>query len=166
MQLWDQPAPELAPRARPNAALMGRGELRALMTGLGEAAWRGDQVFEGLFKHRFGAWDEFTNLSKALKAKLAGGADIAWPEIVQSVPSRDGSTKHAFRLADGKPVLTIVAQQDAYTYYGGAVGLPGGKERLASVTASARLVYDPGTGQVSVEGVRWLRRGDLTGAAR
>jgi 23S rRNA (adenine2503-C2)-methyltransferase len=104
MQLWDQPAPELAPRARANAALLGRVELRALMAGLGEAAWRGDQVFEGLYKHRLGTWDEFTNLSKGLRTKLADAADISWPEIVQSVPSRDGSTKHAFRLADGKEV--------------------------------------------------------------
>ena len=104
MPLWDQPAPELAPRARANAALLSRAELRALMPGLGEAPWRGDQVFEGLHKHRFGAWDEFTNLSKALRARLAEAADLAWPEIIQSLPSRDGSTKHAFRLADGKEV--------------------------------------------------------------
>ena len=104
MPLWDQPAPELAPRVRPNAALMGRAELRALLSGLGEAAWRSDQVFEGLYKHRLGAWEEFTNLSKALRAKLAFAAEIAWPEIIQSVSSRDGSTKHGFRLADGKEV--------------------------------------------------------------
>ncbi|HET6331189.1 MAG TPA: 23S rRNA (adenine(2503)-C(2))-methyltransferase RlmN [Holophagaceae bacterium] len=104
MQLWDQPAPELAPRARANAALLGRAGLRELMSGLDEAAWRGDQVFEGLYKHRLGTWEEFTNLSKGLRTKLANAADITWPEIVQSVPSRDGSTKHAFRLADGKEV--------------------------------------------------------------
>ncbi len=104
MQLWDQPAPELAPRTRPNAALMGRAELRALVSDLGEAPWRGDQVFEGLYKHRFDSWDAFTNLSKALRAKLVDAAEIAWPQIVQSVPSHDGSTKHVFRLADGKEV--------------------------------------------------------------
>ena len=104
MQLWDQPAPELAPRMRPNAALMSRGELRDLLSSLGETPWRSDQVFEGLHKHRLGAWDEFTNLSKSLRASLRETADIAWPEIVQSVPSQDGSTKHAFRLADGKEV--------------------------------------------------------------
>ncbi|HTL98847.1 MAG TPA: 23S rRNA (adenine(2503)-C(2))-methyltransferase RlmN, partial [Holophagaceae bacterium] len=104
MPLWDQPAPELAPRARPNAAFLSREDLRGLMSRLGEAPWRGDQVFEGLHKHRFGAWDDFTTLSKPLRVKLAGAADIAWPEIIQSLPSRDGSTKHAFRLADGKEV--------------------------------------------------------------
>lgn len=104
MQAWDRPAPELARLTRPNAALMGRAELRGLMASLGEAPWRGDQIFEGLFKHRFGAWDEFTNLSKTLRGKLTEAADIIWPEIIQSVPSRDGSTKHAFRLADGKEV--------------------------------------------------------------
>jgi 23S rRNA (adenine2503-C2)-methyltransferase len=108
MPLWDQPAPELSlpssPTARPNAAGMGRAELRALLASIGEAAFRADQVFEGLYKHRYGAWEDFTNLSKALRAQLAGAAALAWPEIVQSLPSRDHSTKHAFRLADGKEV--------------------------------------------------------------
>jgi len=108
MPLWDQPAPELAlpssSAARPNAALMDRAALRALLASAGEATWRADQVFEGLYKHRYGAWDDFTNLSKALRAKLAEAAELAWPEIIQSLPSRDRSTKHAFRLADGKEV--------------------------------------------------------------
>ena len=104
MPLWDQPAPELASKNRPNAALLTRLELRGLLTSLGEAAWRADQVFEGLYRHRYGAWEDFTNLSKALRGKLAEAADLAWPEIVQSLPSRDHSTKHAFRLIDGKEV--------------------------------------------------------------
>ncbi len=104
MALWDRPAPELDPRPRPNAALLGRAELRALLASLGEAAYRGDQVFEGLQAKRYGAWEEFTALAKPLRAKLSDAADILWPEIIQSLPSRDGSTKHAFRLGDGKEV--------------------------------------------------------------
>lgn len=104
MQAWDRPAPELGPRNRANATQLSRADLRALVERLGEAPWRGDQVFEGLYKHRFGSWEEFTTLSKGLRAKLAEAADIAWPEIVQSVPSQDGSTKHVFRLADGKEI--------------------------------------------------------------
>ena len=104
MPLWDQPAPELAPRARPNAALMDRAQLKGLLAACGEAPWRADQVFEGLYRHRYGSWEDFTNLSKALRAKLAEAADLAWPEIIQSLPSRDHATKHAFRLGDGREV--------------------------------------------------------------
>lgn len=104
MALWDRPAPELEARPRPNAALMDRADLRALLASLGEAPYRGDQVFEGLQAKRYGTWEDFTALSKSLRAKLAEAADLAWPEIVQSLPSRDGSTKHAFRLSDGKEV--------------------------------------------------------------
>ncbi|HEU4952873.1 MAG TPA: 23S rRNA (adenine(2503)-C(2))-methyltransferase RlmN [Holophagaceae bacterium] len=104
MPLWDQPAPELAPRPRPNAAGMSRAELTSLLADLGEPAWRAGQLFEGLYRHRYGAWEDFTSLSKDLRRKLSEAADIAWPELVQSLPSRDGSTKHAFRLGDGKEV--------------------------------------------------------------
>ncbi len=100
---WDSPAPELAfSQTRPTE--MNREELRAWLTALGEPAFRGDQLFDGLHRHRFSAWNQFTNLSQALRTKLAATAELSWPEITESVPSEDGSTKHAFRLSDGKQI--------------------------------------------------------------
>jgi 23S rRNA (adenine2503-C2)-methyltransferase len=74
------------------------------MKAFGEPAFRGDQIFEGLHRHRFTAWDQFTNLSNPLRMKLESGVELCWPEITESILSDDGSTKHAFRLADGKQV--------------------------------------------------------------
>ena len=99
---WDLPAPEAKPTARPNAAGMPKAALKDLMKAMGEPAFRVTQVFEGLYKHRWNDWEAFTNLPKALRERFQSEVDLAWPEIVESVPSEDGSTKHAFRLADGK----------------------------------------------------------------
>ena len=101
---WDRPAPELAPPAIPNAAGLDLDGLRAQVAVLGESPFRAAQIFEGLYRHRWTRWEQFTNLSRDLRARLEAEVRLQWPEIVESVGSGDGSTKHAFRLEDGSVV--------------------------------------------------------------
>jgi 23S rRNA (adenine2503-C2)-methyltransferase len=103
-QAWDLPAPEAGFQDRPNAAGLDLSALKALLASMGEPAWRGAQVFEGLYRHRWTSWEAFTSLSKGLRARLADTADLDWPEVIQSHPSEDASTKHVFQLRDGKQV--------------------------------------------------------------
>ena len=101
---WDLPAPEAGPVVRPNAAGLGRSELGLLLTSLGESAWRGGQILSGLLRQRWTRWEQFSNLSKPLRARLESEVDLIWPVIVQSQPSADGSTKHVFDLRDGRQI--------------------------------------------------------------
>ena len=101
---WDRPAPELAPPAVANAAGLDLDALRARVAAMGESPFRATQIFEGLYRHRWTRWDQFTSLSRELRARLAAELRLEWPEIVESVGSDDGSTKHAFRLEDGSVV--------------------------------------------------------------
>jgi 23S rRNA (adenine2503-C2)-methyltransferase len=78
--------------------------LRELVVGLGESPFRAGQLYQGLYQHRWTSWEQFTNLSKPLRARLEEAAELRWPEVVESVASEDGSTKHAFRLQDGQAV--------------------------------------------------------------
>ncbi len=102
--LWAAPAPEQERPSRPNAAGMSLTALKSLMAAVGEPAFRATQVFEGLFKHRYTRWDAFTNLPQALRERLETEVNLAWPEIAESCASEDGSTKHVFRLGDGKQI--------------------------------------------------------------
>jgi 23S rRNA (adenine2503-C2)-methyltransferase len=103
-QAWDIPAPEPQTAERPNAAGLDRAGLRALVTALGEPAYRAAQLYEGLYAHRYARWDQFTALPRALRARLADAAELRWPTIRESRTSEDGATKHAFELADGRQV--------------------------------------------------------------
>jgi len=103
-QPWDRPAPEAGTAGRPNAAGLDATGLRALMATLGEPAWRGGQLFDGLYRQRWTRWEQFSSLSKALRTRLEAEVDLTWPVIVQSQTSADHSTKHVFDLADGKQV--------------------------------------------------------------
>ncbi len=99
--MWDQPAPELRPTVRPNAAGMDLAELKALVAALGESPFRAGQLHHGLYRMRWTSWEQFTNLSKPLRARLEAEVDLAWPAIQESAASGDGSTKHAFLMTDG-----------------------------------------------------------------
>ena len=99
---WDAPAPEPPAPLRPRLVGMDLQALQAFMEGLGEPAWRGGQLYEGLYRHRWASWDRFSAFGKALRARLAQAADLSRPRIVDSSASADGSTKHAFQLEDGR----------------------------------------------------------------
>ena len=101
---WDLPAPEAEAGVRPNAAGLGLPALKTLTASLGEPAWRGKQLFEGLYRQRWTRWEVFTALPMALRQRLETEVDLAWPAILQSQASEDGATKHVFGLADGKQV--------------------------------------------------------------
>jgi 23S rRNA (adenine2503-C2)-methyltransferase len=83
---------------------MSRVDLGSLLASLGEPSWRGGQIHAGLHRQRWTRWAQFTNLSKALRARLEAEVDLDWPAIIQSQLSSDGSTKHLFELRDGRQV--------------------------------------------------------------
>ena len=102
--LWEKPAAEATRPAKPNLAGMNLAALRALVVSMGEPPFRAAQLYLGLYQHRWTRWEQFSNLSKQLRARLEAEAELCWPELQESVPSADGSTKHAFRLQDGSLV--------------------------------------------------------------
>jgi 23S rRNA (adenine2503-C2)-methyltransferase len=101
---WSAPTPDLEAPARPNAAGMSRIELGRLVHDLGERPFRAAQLFEGLYQHRWTEWERFTALSRTLRERLLAEVDLDWPAISESRPAGDGTTKHAFRLRDGRQV--------------------------------------------------------------
>jgi 23S rRNA (adenine2503-C2)-methyltransferase len=101
---WTEPAPELAAGPRPNAAGLAMDGLSVLVTALGESPFRAGQIYQGLYRQRWTRWEQFSNLSLELRAKLEAQARLQWPEIIESVDSEDGATKHAFRMEDGSLV--------------------------------------------------------------
>ena len=91
----------VTPLSANNAFGMDLSELKLLFQRLGEAPYRALQAFEGIYKHRWSDWDQFTNLPKELRVRLASELRLKWPEIEQTLTSMDGSSKHALKLADG-----------------------------------------------------------------
>ena len=100
---WDAAAPEAAPASpsglRPLPGL-DRAALRALAQGRQQPAFRGDQLYEGLYAQRHGDWEAFTNLPKGFRERLGLESSLEALELLESHPSADGSTKQLRQLAD------------------------------------------------------------------
>ncbi|MDO5027144.1 MAG: 23S rRNA (adenine(2503)-C(2))-methyltransferase RlmN [Tissierellia bacterium] len=87
---------------------INRAELKELMTSLGEKAFRGDQLFEQMHKHRIFDLEEMTVFSKQLKDKLLDYGYVNKPEITRVYESKiDGTKKFLVRLRDGQIIETV-----------------------------------------------------------
>lgn len=83
-------------------------ELKQALTGLGEPAFRGKQVFTWL--HR-GATDfqDMSDLPKGLREKLASEFFITVPKVARKQVSQlDGTVKYLWELADGNCIETVL----------------------------------------------------------
>lgn len=83
-------------------------ELRTLMTSMGQKAFRGDQIFEWIYKG-VNDFDQMTNLPSALTAQLKETCFIGRLGIQRKlVSSIDGTVKYLFEMADGECVETVL----------------------------------------------------------
>ena len=85
-------------------------EITDLLRTWGEPAFRGRQVFTWL--HRgVTSFEEMSNLSKALRQKLAEACYITAPTVARRQESAlDGTIKYLWRLGDGNCIETVLMQ--------------------------------------------------------
>ena len=84
-------------------------ELTARLAEWNQPAYRAKQIWQGIYQNLWNTPDEFSNLPKALREKLA--EELAWsgltPEAV--LESKDGETvKTLFRLADDREIEAVL----------------------------------------------------------
>ncbi len=85
-------------------------EMTQFMKELGEPAFRGKQVFTWLHRGAT-SFDEMSNLSKALRQKLAQSCYITVPTIARKQTSKlDGTIKYLWELQDGNCIETVLMQ--------------------------------------------------------
>lgn len=77
-----------------------KSELQDFCKELGLPRFRADQIFQWLYQKGVRSFDEMTNLSKDLRARLDEVAYISGLEVVSQQESKDGTIKFLFRLDD------------------------------------------------------------------
>ncbi len=83
-------------------------EATKLFAGWNEKPYRTKQVRNWVFSRGFSDFEEMSDLSKALRAKLGSGSKITSLEIVEEREAPDGTAKFLFRLVDGLTVETVL----------------------------------------------------------
>lgn len=88
-------------------------ELKTLLVSWGEPAYRAGQIWKGMYQNLWASPDEFTNLPKGLRQKMA--EEIEWTALEPSMElkSKDGETvKTLFRLRDGREIETVLMRYE------------------------------------------------------
>jgi 23S rRNA (adenine2503-C2)-methyltransferase len=85
--------------------LLGKSpeELREFLASVGEAPYRGAQIYHALYAERRSEFAAMTNLPAALRERLSREASIALPQIVRRHLSTDGTVRYVLALGEGKP---------------------------------------------------------------
>lgn len=88
-------------------------ELETLLDQWNEPAYRARQIWQGLYQNFWAAPEEFLNLPRGLREKLAN--HLLWKVLtpIAELKSQDGETvKTLFRLADGREIEAVLMRYE------------------------------------------------------
>ena len=84
-------------------------ELKEVVTGYGEKAFRAKQLYEWMHKKLAASYDEMSNIPKALREKLAKDWPYLCLEAIEVQTSKlDGTQKYLFLLPDGNVIESVL----------------------------------------------------------
>jgi len=89
--------------------LVGAGpeEIEAVVAELGEPRYRARQIYAGVYGRRRTSWDQFTELSKTLRARLAERCAIDYPALLRSFDSADGTRRYLFEVPPRERIESV-----------------------------------------------------------
>lgn len=91
---------------------LSKAELIEFVESLGEAKFRGKQIFTNLQGRRVLSFEEMTDLPKAFRAKLAERATAAKLTVESRYVSADGTRRFLFKTHDNLPVEAVFIPTD------------------------------------------------------
>lgn len=105
---------EVEPADRVDLMNFSLEELKHLVDrGLDERDFRADQIFEWIYRHLVADFEDMTNLSKDLRAKLGQVSRICPIEFKGDHPSEDGTTKLTFKCDDNAVIETVLIPSES-----------------------------------------------------
>ncbi len=82
------------------------------MVELGEKPFRAGQILKWIHHRGFNSFDEMTDISKALRIRLAELGEIREPEVITERVSKDGTRKWLIKSASGSAVETVFIPEE------------------------------------------------------
>jgi 23S rRNA (adenine2503-C2)-methyltransferase len=95
-------------------SLLGKteSELIEFATELGEAAFRGKQLYQWIYARRTLDFEQMTELSKPLREKLSQSATITETKIEHVFYSTDGTRRYLLKLGDGREAEAVFMPEE------------------------------------------------------
>ncbi|MEL6810230.1 MAG: 23S rRNA (adenine(2503)-C(2))-methyltransferase RlmN [Bacteroidota bacterium] len=94
---------------------LSKEELREFFVGMGDKAFRGNQVYEWLWNKGIHSFDDMTNISKETRAHLEAHFVINHIQVDHLQKSNDGTIKNAVKLFDGLVVESVLIPTNTRT---------------------------------------------------
>jgi 23S rRNA (adenine2503-C2)-methyltransferase len=94
----------------PSKSLVGLNlqELTNLALGSGQPAYRGQQLFDALYRQKIETLDNVSTLPREYRSRLSEeGWETGFPGIARRFVSTDGTVRYLIELADGETVETV-----------------------------------------------------------
>ena len=98
--------------AKTNLLGLSRESMKAFFADMGEKAFRTTQVMKWVHHQGVTDFDQMTDLSKPLRARLKETAEIRTPEVVFDKESADGTRKWLFQLDGGNSVEAVYIPEE------------------------------------------------------
>ncbi len=93
--------------SKTNLLGMSQDALEQFFSALGEKPFRARQVMQWIYQRAVIDFDQMTDLSKSLRARLHESAEVAMPEVESRHDSEDGTVKWLFKSGSGQAVETV-----------------------------------------------------------
>lgn len=93
---------------RTNLLGMTREQMEDFFLSIGEKKFRAQQVLKWIHQIGVDDFEHMTNVSKALRQKLAGIAEIRGPEVVHREYSADGTRKWVMKVGDNSMIEAVL----------------------------------------------------------
>ncbi len=91
---------------------LNRADLETLFNEMGERSFRATQVMKWLYHEGVHDFSKMSNLSKALRERLAEQAKVVLPEVVEDHPSTDGTRKWLFKIDEVNSIETVYIPEE------------------------------------------------------
>jgi 23S rRNA (adenine2503-C2)-methyltransferase len=87
-------------------------EMEELVAEVGEAGYRGGQLYQAVYRERQFDLSRITTFPKALRQRLVGEFRATLPEVERVFRSSDGTARYLLRLADSKEVEAVYMPEE------------------------------------------------------
>lgn len=105
----------MTPERKRNLYGASREELRDLLSSLGEKPFRAKQIYAWLYRRRATSFAQMSDLSAALRERLAENYALDPPLVTERHASVDGSIKYVFEVAGGNIEAVFMQMEKGVT---------------------------------------------------
>ena len=103
----EAPQSKSPPQARIDLAELDLPEMEAALVAHGQQAFHARQIYRWVYRRGESGFEQMTDLSRPLRARLADEFELSTPAIRSDLRSSDGTRKFVLELGDGRQIESV-----------------------------------------------------------